>query len=88
MGGNEEDIQPISNSGAAESAGGDMSSSLRPDPHMHQTTVIHASTGGNNNNNEDGGSIGSHGSQDLIIRKEVKWHVQSESTDRVEGGIV
>ncbi|KAF2689937.1 hypothetical protein K458DRAFT_474325 [Lentithecium fluviatile CBS 122367] len=56
--------------------GGGMSTSLRPDPHRHKSTVVHTA--------EDGASVGSHGSQDLIIRKVVDWHVRSESSDRDE----
>jgi hypothetical protein len=48
-----------------------MSSSLRPDPHQHKSVVVHHTTG-------DANSIASHGSQDLIIRKVVDWHVLSE----------
>jgi len=54
--------------------GDGISSGLRPDPHQHNTTVVHP-TG-------DSASIGSHGSQDLIIRKVVDWHVRSESSDQ------
>jgi hypothetical protein len=50
---------------------GGISSSLRPDPYQHKSVIVHHTPG-------DGSSIGSHGSQDLIIRKVVDWHVRSE----------
>jgi hypothetical protein len=52
---------------------GGISSGLRPDPHQHNTTVVHPAG--------DAASVESHGSQDLIIRKVVDWHVRSDSTD-------
>jgi hypothetical protein len=48
-----------------------ISSALRPDPYQHKSVVVHHATG-------DESSIASHGSQDLIIRKVVDWHVLSE----------
>lgn len=57
----------------------ELDSVLRPDVHQHRTTVVHAVS--------DGGSIGSHGSQDLIIRKEVKWQVRTESNVRIEDSV-
>jgi hypothetical protein len=50
-----------------------LSSSLRPDPHQHNTTVVHSAG--------EKASIGSFGSQDLNIKKVVDWHVRSESND-------
>jgi hypothetical protein len=50
-----------------------LSSGLRPDPHANTSTVVHTAA--------DGASIESHGSQDLIIRKVVDWHVHSEAGD-------
>jgi hypothetical protein len=56
---------------------GGISSSLRPDPHQHKSVVVHHAGG-------DGSSIASHGSQDLIIRKVVDWHVRSEPSNQDE----
>jgi hypothetical protein len=50
---------------------GGISSGLRPDPYQHKSVILHHTAG-------DTVSIGSHGSQDLIIRKVVDWHVHSE----------
>jgi hypothetical protein len=51
-----------------------ISSGLRLDPYQHKSVVLHHAAG-------DASSIGSHGSQDLIIRKVVDWHVHSEPSN-------
>jgi hypothetical protein len=52
-----------------------LSSILRPDTFQHESVIVHHAAG-------NGNSIASHGSQDLIIRKMVDWHVLSEPSGK------
>lgn len=57
----------------------DITVSFRPDVAHHTAFVRHTDDGISPANTEDGGSIQRNDSQEMIIRKEIKWNVHHES---------